>query len=33
MGRPRMEYIEQIMKDMEVKSYVGMKRLAENKED
>jgi hypothetical protein len=30
-GRPRMEYVAQIMKD--VKTKVGMKRLAENRED
>jgi hypothetical protein len=29
--RPRMEYIAQIMKDVKTKSYVGMKRLAENR--
>jgi hypothetical protein len=32
-GRPRMEYVGQIMKDVKRKSYVGMKRLAENRED
>jgi hypothetical protein len=32
-GRPRMEYIAQIMKDVKIKSCVGMKRLAENRED
>jgi hypothetical protein len=32
-GRPRMEYIAQIIKDVKTKSCVGMKRLAENRED
>jgi hypothetical protein len=32
-GRPRMENIGQIMKDVKIKSYVGMKSLAENRED
>jgi hypothetical protein len=27
-----MEYIEQLTKDVKTKSYVGMKRLAENRE-
>jgi hypothetical protein len=27
-----MEYIAHIMKDVKTKSYIGMKRLAENKE-
>jgi hypothetical protein len=31
-GRPWMKYIGQIMKDVKTKSYVGMKRLAENRE-
>jgi hypothetical protein len=30
-GRPRMEYIGQKMKDVETKSFVGMKRQAENR--
>jgi hypothetical protein len=28
-----MEYIEQIMKDVKIKSYVGMKILVENREN
>jgi hypothetical protein len=32
-GRPRMEYIGQIMKDVKTKSYVGVKTLAENREE
>jgi hypothetical protein len=32
-GRPRMEYIRKIMKNVKTKSYVGMKRQAENRED
>jgi hypothetical protein len=32
-GRPRMEYIGKIMKAPKTKSYVGMKRLAENRVD
>jgi hypothetical protein len=32
-GRPRMEYIAQIMKDVKTKSYVGMRRLAENRDN
>jgi hypothetical protein len=30
-GRPRVEYIAQKTKDAKTKSYVGIKRLAENK--
>jgi hypothetical protein len=33
IGRPRMEYVGQIMKDVETKSYVRMKRLAKSRED
>jgi hypothetical protein len=29
----RMEYVGQIMKDVKTKSYVGMRRLAENREE
>jgi hypothetical protein len=32
-GRPRMAYIGQIMKELKTKSYLGMRRLAENRED
>jgi hypothetical protein len=32
-GRPGMKYIGQIMKAVEAESCVGMKRLAENRED
>jgi hypothetical protein len=32
-GRPKMEHYEQIMKGRKTKSYVGMKRLVENRED
>jgi hypothetical protein len=32
-GRPRVEYIGKMMKDVRTKSYVGMKRLAENREE
>jgi hypothetical protein len=32
-GRPRKEYIGQITKDVKTKSFVGMKRLAENREE
>jgi hypothetical protein len=28
-----MEYIAQIMKDVKTKSYVGVRRLTENRED
>jgi hypothetical protein len=31
--RPRMEYIGRIMKDVKTKRYVGMRRLAENREE
>jgi hypothetical protein len=32
-GRSRIEYIVQIIKDVKTKRDVGMKRLAENRED
>jgi hypothetical protein len=32
-GRPRMKYFEKIMKNKKTKSYAGMKRLVENRED
>jgi hypothetical protein len=31
--RPRMEYIDHIMKEVKTKRYVGKKRLVENRED
>jgi hypothetical protein len=32
-GRPRMEYIGQIVRDVKTRSYVGMRRLTENREE
>jgi hypothetical protein len=31
--KTRMEYIAQVIKDVKTKSYLGMKRLAENREN
>jgi hypothetical protein len=32
-GRPRMEYIGQLVRDVKTRSYVGMRRLAEDREE